>query len=119
MSTHVVEQLSFSLFLSFLTFDFGLILGSFLIFWGPKGLFFGLGKGSNTYFGSTHVVEQLSSSMFPSILSFDFDLILGHCHSLVLILILISIKNRIDNMVGQNTPPTTRNSTLLNIAQTI
>ena len=41
-STHVVEQLSFSLFLSILTFDFDSIFGSFLTFWGPKG-FLGLG----------------------------------------------------------------------------
>ena len=30
-STHVVEQFSFSMFLSILTFDFDLILGSFLL----------------------------------------------------------------------------------------
>ena len=47
-STHVVEQLSFSLFLSILTFDFELISGLFFTFWGPKGLFWGLGKGSKT-----------------------------------------------------------------------
>ena len=41
-STHVVEQLSFPLFLSILTFDFDSILGSFLTFWGPNGLFLGL-----------------------------------------------------------------------------
>ena len=41
-STHVVEQLSFSMFHSILTFDFELILGSFLNFWGPDGLFLGL-----------------------------------------------------------------------------
>ena len=58
-SSHVVEQLSFSLFLSILTFDFDLILGSFLTFWGPNGLFLGLWKGSKTVLGSTHVVEQL------------------------------------------------------------
>ena len=28
-----------------------------------------------------------------------------NCHSLVLILILISIKTRIDNIFGQNIPP--------------
>ena len=55
--TQVVEQLSFSLFLSILTFDFDLILGSFLTFWGPSGLYLGFGKGSNTVLGSTHVVE--------------------------------------------------------------
>ena len=41
-STYVVEQLSFSMFHSILTFDFELILGSFLNFWGPDGLFLGL-----------------------------------------------------------------------------
>ena len=75
--THVVEQLLFSLFLSILTFDFGLILGSFLTLWGPNGLFLGLWKGSKTVLGSTHVVEQLSFSMFLSILTFEFNLILG------------------------------------------
>ena len=64
-STHVVEKLSFSLFLSILTFDFGLILGSFFTFWGPNGLFLGLWKGSKTVLGSTHVVKQLSFSMLP------------------------------------------------------
>ena len=34
-STHVVEQLLFSMFSSILTFDFDLIFGSFLTFWGP------------------------------------------------------------------------------------
>ena len=76
-STHVVEQLSFSMFPSTLAFDFDLMLGSFLTFWGPNGLFLGLGGGSTTVLGSTHIVEQLSFSMFPSILTFDFDLILG------------------------------------------
>ena len=56
---------------------FYLILGSFLTFLGPNGLFLGLWKGSKTVLGSTHVVEQLSFSMLPSILTFDFDLILG------------------------------------------
>ena len=64
-STHVVEQLSFSLFLSILTFDFDSILGSFLNFWGPNGVFLGLGKGLNTVLGSTDVVEQLYFSMLP------------------------------------------------------
>ena len=44
-STHLVEQLSFSMFPSILTIDFDLIFGSFLTFWGPNGLFLGLGKG--------------------------------------------------------------------------
>ena len=76
-STHVLEQLSFSMFLSILTFDFDLILGSFLNIWGPNGLILVLRKSSKTVLGSTYVVEQLSFSMFPSILTFDFDLILG------------------------------------------
>ena len=76
-STYIVEQLSFSIFPSILTFDFDLILGLFLSFWGPNGLFLGSGFGLRTVFGSTHVVEQLSFSMFPSILTFVFDLIFG------------------------------------------
>ena len=42
-STYVVEQLSFSIVPSNLTSDFDLILGSFLPFWVPNGLFLGLG----------------------------------------------------------------------------
>jgi len=80
-STYVVEQLSFSLFFSILTFYFDLILGSFFTFWGPNELFLGLGKGSNTVLGSTHVVEQLSFSMFSSILTFDFYLFYGNSFS--------------------------------------
>ena len=74
-STHVVEQLSCSMFLSNLTFDFDLILGSIFTFRGPIVL---LVIDSKTVLGSAHVVEQLSFSMFPSILTFDFDLIWGH-----------------------------------------
>ena len=77
-SNYVVEQLSSSLFLSIMTFDFDIILGSFLTFWGPNGLFLGLGKGSNSVLGSTHVVEQLSFSMLSSFLTFDFCLIWGN-----------------------------------------
>ena len=64
-STHVVEQLTFSLFLSILTFTFDLNLGSFWTFWGPNRLFLGLGKGSYTVLGFTYVVEQLSFSLLP------------------------------------------------------
>ena len=60
-----------------MTFDFELILGSFLTFLGPNGQFLGLWKGSKTVLGSTHVVEQLSFSMLSSVLINDFDLILG------------------------------------------
>ena len=41
--THVVEQLSFSMFPSNLTFDLDIVLGSFLTFWGPNEAFLGLG----------------------------------------------------------------------------
>ena len=64
-STHVVEKLSFSLFLSILTFDFDSFMGSFFTFLGPNGLFLGLGKGPNTVLGSTLVVEQFSFSTLP------------------------------------------------------
>ena len=49
-STHVAEILSFSMFSSILTFTFDLILGSFLTFWGPNGLFFGVGVGIRNCF---------------------------------------------------------------------
>ena len=55
---------------------FYLILGSLLNFWGPNGLFLGLGQVSTTVIGYTHIVKQLSISMFLSILTFEFDLIL-------------------------------------------
>ena len=60
-----------------MTFKFDLILGSFLTFWGPNGLFLWLEYGLTTFLGSTHVLEQLSSCMFPSILIFVLDLIFG------------------------------------------
>ena len=50
-TTHVVEQILFSIVPSILTFDFDLILGSFLTFWGPNGLFLELGKGSKLFRG--------------------------------------------------------------------
>ena len=40
-STHIVQQLLFSLFPSILAFDFDLILGLFWTFLGPNGLFLG------------------------------------------------------------------------------
>ena len=54
-STHVVEQLSFSMLPSILTFDFDSILGSFLTVWGPNGLFLGLRKDSKTDLGSPNI----------------------------------------------------------------
>ena len=50
-STHVVEQLSFSMLPSILTFDFDLILGSFLTFCGPNGLFLGFGFPNGLFLG--------------------------------------------------------------------
>ena len=47
------------MFPSIMTFDFDLILGSFLTFWGPNGLFLGLGYGSKTVLGPTNLVYQL------------------------------------------------------------
>ena len=41
-STHIVEQLSFSMLCSILTFEFDSILWLFFTFWGPNGLFLGL-----------------------------------------------------------------------------
>ena len=73
----MVEQLSSSLFFFNSDIYFDLILGSCLNFWGPNGIFLGLGKGSNTVLGSTHVVEQLSFSLFFSILTYTFNLIFG------------------------------------------
>jgi len=43
LGSHVVEQLLFSMFPSFLTFNFYLNLGSFFTFRGPNGLFLGSG----------------------------------------------------------------------------
>ena len=64
-STHIVDQLSYSIFPSILTLDFDSILGYFSTFCGPNGLFLGLGKGPKTVLWSTHLVEQLSFSMLP------------------------------------------------------
>ena len=47
-STHVVEQLSFSMLPSILTFDFDSILASYFL--GPNGLFFGVGEVFENYF---------------------------------------------------------------------
>ena len=74
-STHVVEQLLYYKVPSILTFDFDFIVGSFLTFWGPNGLFWGLAWGLKNVLVSAYIVEQLSFSMFSSILTFDFDFI--------------------------------------------
>ena len=63
-STHVVEQLSFSMIPSVLTFEFDVILGSSLTFGGPNRLFLGSGLGSQTFFGFTHEADQLYFLLF-------------------------------------------------------
>ena len=50
-STHVVEQLWFSIVPINLTFDVDLILGSFLTFRGPNGYFRGFGWVVNLFWG--------------------------------------------------------------------
>ena len=54
-SAHVVEQLIFSIVPLILTFDFDLIFGSFLTFWGSNELFLVSDYGSKTVLGSTHI----------------------------------------------------------------
>ena len=71
-STNIVAQLSFSMLSSNVTFEFDLVFGLFLTFWG----FFVVEFGSKTISGCTHVVKHLLFSKFSSILTFDFDLIL-------------------------------------------
>ena len=62
---------------SILTFEFGLILGSFLSFWGPNVLVCGIEVGFDNSFGIYSCSRTTFISMFLSILTFDFDLILG------------------------------------------
>ena len=50
-----------------MTFEFDLIFGMFVTFWGPNGLLWGLGWGFTTVLGSTHVVE-LSFSKFDDVI---------------------------------------------------
>ena len=50
-STHVVEQLSFSMFPSTLAFDFDLMLGSFLTFFAIVGYFWYWGRVQNLFCG--------------------------------------------------------------------
>ena len=66
------------MFASILTFDFDLILGSFLTFWSPNGLFLGFGLCPKAVLGCTHLVVQLSFCMFPSILVLVFTEFWGH-----------------------------------------
>ena len=54
-STHVVEQLLFSIVPSILTFDFYLILGVIFTFLGPNRLFLGSDQGSKIVLGSPHI----------------------------------------------------------------
>ena len=66
MSNNVDGQLFIPIFSPILTFDFDLILESFLAFLGPDKLFLESGYGSKTVLGLTHVVEQLLFSMLNS-----------------------------------------------------
>ena len=50
-SSYLVEQLSFSMILSILTFDFDFILGLFFTFLGPNGLFSGWGRVRQLFWG--------------------------------------------------------------------
>ena len=59
-----VQKHCFSMFPLILTFDFNLIYGLFLAFWGPNGLFFGVGIRLKNHFR----VCSLLFSMFPLIL---------------------------------------------------
>ena len=54
-STYIVEQPSFSMLHSTLSFEFDLILGLFLTFWGHNGLLLGQ-EGLKKFLGSSHVV---------------------------------------------------------------
>ena len=75
-STHIAEQLLFSMVPSILTFNFDLIFWLFLVFWVLIVCFWGSGKVQNI-FGSTSIAEQLLFSMLPSTLPFNFDQIWG------------------------------------------
>ena len=57
---------------------FKIIFGSFLTFWGPSGLFFGVRLGSKTVLGSSYVVEQLSFLCFLPFWHLIFTWIWGH-----------------------------------------
>ena len=75
-STHVVEQLSFSMFPSTLSFDFDLWLESFLIFWALMGYFWGWGRVRKLFWGL--LMYLLTLFFYGSIKSgIDFYLILG------------------------------------------
>ena len=50
-STHVVEQLSFSMFPSTLAFNFDLMFWSFLTFWALMGYFWGWGRVQKLFCG--------------------------------------------------------------------
>ena len=68
-STHVVEQLSFSMFPSIPTFDFGLISGSNFTFWALMGIS-GVGIGLKHCYKSNNKAELL----FTFYVSFNSDI---------------------------------------------
>ena len=67
MMNFIAEQLLFSMLPWFLTFIVNLILGSFMAFWGPMGLFFWLGKGSKDVLEAAYIIHQLLFSRNGSI----------------------------------------------------
>ena len=75
---HKAEKLLFSVPPSIITFVGDLILGSFLAFCGPHGLFWESWEAQKSLLGPLiNVVEQLFLSMFPSILTFYLTLFWG------------------------------------------
>ena len=66
--THVVEYISFSLFLLIPIFNF----------WGPNGLLLGSGLGLKTVLGCTHISKQLEYCSISDLsCSFEFVWVVG------------------------------------------
>ena len=58
LSTHIVEQLLFSMFPTILSYKFELFFWLFYLFWASMGFFVVLGQGSNNVFVSSHISEH-------------------------------------------------------------
>ena len=77
-STDVVEQLSFSMFPSILSFDFDSIWHTFLTFLGPYLVtFWGFGRVHQLFWGLFIYLNNFHF-LLPSILTFGFDFIWGN-----------------------------------------
>ena len=65
-STHVLEQLLFSIVPSIMTFDIYLSLGSFFPFWALKGYFWGRGRAQKLFWVSLYrlITFFLSFALF-------------------------------------------------------